>query len=239
MSITDATSTIELSWQEHDVVSFNAGTMATIDNLVTELEGKLQRGTLSASSTPTTTQAQNWLIRAKEELMEMGGFSFARRYVYATATSGSYRFALPADFGGGACTLRDITNNHTIHYTDQMKFDAAFPDLSEYGSGTIQNYTIKDREIWTYPAADGATLELEYTRTGDDNTATDVSYLPEKIRWKLVDMALIEAFEYLHEFEKATYYERKGMGRIHMAKKGDNQKKWSRKRRAISWLETR
>lgn len=237
MSVTNATSTIDLSWQEVDVVSFTAGTMSTITDLQNEVEVKLQRGTLSTSTTPSTTQVQTWIIRAKEELMEMGGFSFARRYVYATATAGSYRFALPPDFGGGACKLRDITNNRTIRYTDRNVFDGAYPDPSEYGQGAIQNYTIRDREIWTYPAADGATLELEYTRTGDDNTATDISYLPERVRFKLVDMALVEGFECLQEFDKATYYERKGLGRIRMAKKGDNQKRWSSKRRAISWLE--
>lgn len=237
MSITDATSTVDFSWQEVDVVSFTAGTMADIDDLTSELEAKLQRGTLSSSSTPTSTQAQTWLIRAKEEFMETNGYTFSRRYAYVTATSGYYRFALPADFGGGATKLRDITNNNTIRYLDKSTYDALYPDPSEFGTGQIKAFTIKDRELWTHPLADGARLELEYTRTGDDNTATDISYIPERYRFKLVDLALIEAFEYVQEFDKAVYYQRKSVDRIRLAKKSDNRQKRYTKMRATSWLE--
>ena len=237
MSVTNATSTIDLSWQEFDIVSFTAGTMVDMDNLKTEMETKLKRGPLSGTSSPTTAECQVWLIRAKEEFMETNGFSFARRYVYATATAGIFRFALPPDFGGGASRLIDNTNNNRIKYTDVATFDRLYPDPSTLGSGQVKRFTVKDRELWVAPPSDGARLELEYTRTGDDNTATDISYIPERYRFKLVDMALVEAFESLQELDKATYYQRKGMGRIQLAKRSDNKKKMSQKRRAVSWLE--
>ena len=237
MSITDDTTGLDLAWTEQPVVAFTAGTLSDINELITELEAKIQRGTLSASSTPTTTQAQRWLIRAKEEFMESHGYSFARRYAYATATSNSYRFALPPDFGGGVCRLRDTTNDYVIRYMDWARFESLYPDVSEHGSGRIKTFSIRDRELWVYPPSDGATLEIEYTRTGDDNTATDVSYIPEKYRWKLVDMAIIEAFEYLNEFDKAAYYQQKASGRISLAKKSDNRQKRPMKPRATSWLE--
>lgn len=237
MSVTVATTTIDLVWQEVDLVSFTAGTMADIDSMKTEVESKLQRGTLSGTSSPTTAEVGIWLVRAKEEFMETGGYSFARRFVYATATAATYRFALPPDFGGGGSYLRDITNNARVRYTDRETFDRLYPDPSEFGSGSLKRFTVKGRELWTYPAGNGARLELEYTRTGDDNTATDVSYIPERYRWKIVDMALIEAFESLQEYDKATYYQRKGTSRIALAKKSDSKQKMSHKRRALSWLE--
>jgi hypothetical protein len=50
-------------------------------------------------------------------------------------------------------------------------------------------------------------------------------------------MALIEAFEFLQEFDKATYYERKSMRRIKLAKKSDGRQRLQTKYRATSWLE--
>jgi hypothetical protein len=169
--------------------------------------------------------------------METHGYSFARRFAYATATAGTYRFALPPDFGGGGSYLRDTTNDRRVRHMDTASFDRSYPDVSEFGNGDLARFTIKDRELWTYPPASGATLELEYTRTGDDNTATDVSYIPQRYRWKIIDMAVIEAFEFLQEFEKAAYYQKKSSGRIAIAKKSDNKQKFSHKRRAVSWLE--
>lgn len=235
MSITDDSTGLDLTWTEQPVVAFTAGTLSDIDELISELEAKIQRGTLSSTSTPTTTQAQRWLIRAKEEFMETHGYTFARRYAYATATSGSYRFALPPDFGGGAFHLRDTTYNSKYNFTNPATFDALYPDVSEFGSGRTRYCTIKDRELWVAPPADGGVFELEYTRTGDDNTATDISYIPEKFRWKLVDMAVVEAFEYLQEFDKAQYFQQKSAGRIALAKKSDGRKRWPS--RALSMFE--
>lgn len=233
MSITDDSTGLSTTWTEQPVVAFTAGTMSDINDLITELEAKIQRGTLSTSSTPSTTQAQRWLIRAKEEFMETNGYTFARRYAYATATAGSYRFALPPDFGGGAFYLRDTTYNAKYNFTSSGLFDAAYPDVSEFGNAQAKYCSIKNNELWIAPPADGATLELEYTRTGDDNTATDISYIPEKYRWKLIDIAVVEAFEYLHEFEKAQYYQQKSSGRIALAKKSDGRKKWPTRARSV------
>ena len=237
MSITVATTTVELAWQEVDIVSFTAGTMTDMDNLKTEVEAKLQRGTLSGTSVPTTAEVQVWLVRSKEEFMETNGYSFARRYAYAEPTAGTWRLGCPPDFGGGACKIRDTANNRTVRPMDRARFDALYPDLTEFGNADLKAFTIKDREIWIYPPADGSRLEIEYTRTGDDNTATDISYIPEQYRFKLVDLALIEAFEFLQEFDKATYYQRKGSGRLKLAKKSDGRQRLSTKRRATSWLE--
>jgi len=226
MSITDATTNISTTWTEQPTVAFTAGTLSTMSALITEVEGKLQRGTLTASTVPSTTQVQTWLIRAKEELMEAYGFTFARRFVQATPTAGTLRISLPPDFGGGACILRDTTNDITLHPTDRATFDAVYSDVNEYSSSTIKAFSIRDNELWVAPPADGSILELEYTRTGDDNTATDISYIPERLRFKLVDLACIEAFELLQEFDKASYYQSKGIGRIQQAKRGDGHKKW-------------
>jgi len=142
MSITDDSTGLDHVWTEQTVVAFTAGTLADIDELITELETKIQRGTLSATSTPTSTMAQRWLIRAKEEFMETHGYSFARRFAYVTATSGSYRFALPPDFGGGTTRLTDTTYDRTIRYTDAAAFGKLYPDISEFGSGQIKCFTI-------------------------------------------------------------------------------------------------
>jgi hypothetical protein len=228
MSITDDSTSLNTTWTEQPVVAFTAGTLSTYASLVTEIEGKLQRGTLTTTTTPSTTQLQIWIVRAKQELMEAYGFTFSRRFATATATSGSYRFALPPDYGGGSGILRDTTNDVTISAaTDRATFDAAYPDVSSRGAGQIEAFTIKNNELWLSRPADGATLELEYNRTGDDNTATTISYIPERLRWKLVDLVCIEAFELLQEFDKASYYQAKGVGRIQQAKRGDSHKKWA------------
>jgi len=228
MSITDDTTALDTTWAEQPVVAFTAGTLSTYTDLITEIEGKLQRGTLTTSTVPSTTQLQTWIVRAKQELMEAYGFTFSRRYATATATAGSYRFALPPDFGGGSCILRDTTNDITISAsTDRASFDAVYPDVSALGAGEIQAFTIKNNELWVAPPADGSTLEIEYNRTGDDNTASTIAYIPERLRWKLVDIVCIEAFELLQEFDKATYYQSKSVGRIQQSKRSDSHKKWA------------
>ena len=80
MSITDATTSLGTTWTEQSVVAFNAGTLATISSCVTEVESKLRRGTLSSTSSPTLSQVQTWLKRAKQELAETKGYTWRRRY---------------------------------------------------------------------------------------------------------------------------------------------------------------
>lgn len=227
MTIASATLTIDLTWQEVDTVQFTAGTLADMDALKSEVERKLQRGTLSNTSSPTTTEVQNWLIRAIEETMEAHDFNFTRRYAYASCVAGTYRYALPPDFGGGTTMLRDVTNNVALTYADNKTFDGSYPDVSEYGSANPDVFTFKDRELWIKPPASNTNrLELEYRSTGEART-TVITHIPEPFRFKIVDMALTEAWEFLHEFEKAAYYHQKVAGKLQQAKRADGKQKWA------------
>jgi hypothetical protein len=226
MTIASATTTTELAWQEVDVVSFTAGTLSDINALKYEVERKLQRGTLNDTSSPTIDEVQNWIIRAIEETAEAYNFNYTRRYAYATPDAGSYRFALPPDFGGGATYLRDTTNNNYVPLIDKRTMDLKWPDISERGSSKASCAAIKDRELWLSPPSDGARLELEYRSTGESRT-TVITHIPEPMRFKVVDGALSEAWEYLHEFDKAQYYKQKHMGMIQQAKRADGKQKFA------------
>ena len=227
MTIASATSTIDLTWQEVDIVDFTAGTLADMDALKSEVERKLQRGTLSSTSTPTTSEVQTWLVRATEETMEAYQFNFTRRYAYASCVAGTYRYALPPDFGGGSTILRDVTNNQTLDIVDSRTFDSCYPDVSAYGNANPSVFTIKDRELWIKPPASNTNrLELEYRSTGEART-TSIVHIPEPFRFKIVDMALIEAWEFLHEFDKASFYQQKVLGKLQQAKRADGKQRWA------------
>lgn len=227
MTIASATTTIDLAWQEVDIVDFTAGTLADMDALKSEVERKLQRGTLSNTTTPTTSEVQNWLIRSIEETMEAHDFNFTRRYAYAACVAGTYRYALPPDFGGGTTIVRDVTNNVTLTYADNRTFDGSYPDVSNYGNANPSVFTIKDRELWICPPASNTNrLELEYRSTGEART-TSIVHIPEPFRFKIVDMAMIEAWEFLHEWEKAAFYQQKVMGKLQQAKRADGKQKWA------------
>lgn len=240
MSITTATTSIDLAWQEIDVVSFTAGTLASITEMTTEIQAKLQRGTLSATTRPTSTQVQQWCTRGKEMLCERFGFTWARRYAYASLTASSYRFALPADYAGGPLRVRDITNENWMTKIGNLAFDSNYPSISDRGATLPSTgyFTIKDRELWlSNPASGTTTIELEYQRSGDDGTATDMDFLPEMARWKVVDYALSEAFEALHQWESAKYYRNKWEYEVGVTKKADARKKWTAMGfRAQNWL---
>lgn len=82
-------------------------------------------------------------------------------------------------------------------------------------------------ELWVVPPANAdTTLELEYERSGDDTTPTDFSFLPEIERWRCVDYALYEAFESLHQWKEAQYYEAKWMRGASRSKKANARRKW-------------
>ena len=215
-------------WTNKDALAFIAGTLADISSCVDEVESKLKRGTLSATTTPTTTQVQNWLTRAKQELAEAKNYTWRRQYVTLTCTAGTYIYACPKDFGGSAGALRDMTNDGRISIISSYQFDALFPDVSQADNGRILVATVKNRELWVAPAPNGAhILEWEILRTGDDDTATDFSWLPEIERFRCCDFALAESFEALHDFEKAAYYRSKwdyGLGKSKIA---DGKKKWT------------
>jgi hypothetical protein len=227
MSITDAVTNLSTTYTERPTVTFTAGTLNTIANCVTEVEGKLKRGTLSASSTPTSTQVQNWLIRAKMELAEVKGFTWRRRYATVDTATGTFRYALPPDYDGGRVVLRDTTNDHEIHLVSPDYFDTTYPDPSADPSNQPEYGTIRGMELWLYPVPNAVlSLELEYDRSGDDNTQTDFSWLPQIERFRCCDFACAEAFESLHQYDVADRFMQKWSLGIGKAIRADGKRKW-------------
>lgn len=209
-------------------VSFTAGTLSTITDCVTHVESNLNRGTIGASSKPTSTEVQRWLIQAKQELMEFHGFTWRRVFSYADTSAGEYRYALPLDFGEGGHVIRDTTNDVRITQIDPVSFDSIFVDVAGDSSSYPEYYTIKDRELWlSQPASGTYRLELEYLRTGDDTSATDISYLPELMRFRICDYATYRAFLVLELYNSATAYKDDWLRGISQSKKRDNRKRWS------------
>ncbi len=228
MSLTVASAALSTTWTEFGAVGYTAGTLADEDACVTEVESKLRRGTISATSTPTETEVKRWLQRAKQEIAEVRQFTWRRRYVTATLTSGTYRYSLPPDFAGGRISIRDKTNDNKIKIVDVHVYDTLFPDPEELTSGDIITACIKNLELWVAPAPGGNdVVELEYERSGDDITSTDFSWLPEIERFRCCDFALAESFSSLHQWEKASYYYQlweRGLGK---AVRSDGKKRWS------------
>lgn len=227
MSITDASTNLDTVYTEQTTVAFTAGTLATISECVTEVEGKINRGTLGASSKPTSTQVQTWLIRAKEELAQVKNFSFLRRYASVSTVASQYRYSLPPDYAGGRTVLRDITNNRPIKIWQDHHYDLKYPDPSAETSGEPEAACIKGLELWLVPPPNGAyTLELDYDRQGADNTATDFTWIPEKERFLCCDFAIAESFELLQMFQQASYYKNKWSQGLGLSIKADSRKKW-------------
>lgn len=169
MSLTVASTYLDTSWIEFGVVAYTSGSISDEDDCITEIETKLNRGTLSTTSTPSSTEVKRWLRRAKQELVETKRFIWSRRYVTVALTSGTYRYSLPPDYGGGPINIRDKTNNNKIRVVSPHVFDTLYPDPAEETSGTILCACIKNTEIWFMPAPDGNdVIEFEYYRSGDD-----------------------------------------------------------------------
>lgn len=227
------------TWTEQSVVAFTAGTLDTIAACVTHVGGKLQRGTLGTSSTPTSTQIQTELIRAKEELCEVFGFTWQRKYVYADTTAGSSRYAMPPDYSGGEVRLRDTTNNRFLTWIDPFRYDLKYPDMSEESSDKPTGFTIKDRELWLINPAGGTyRLELEYGRSGDDSTAPDVSYIPEIMRFKMCDFGTYQGFLILHEYEKASMFKAEWMQGIQKSRRQSGKQRWANSGfQALTWQQ--
>ena len=221
---------LSTTWTQQDVVGFNSGTLATLADCRTQVQNNLHRGTLSSTSSPTDTQVNDWIARGKQELAERYGFSWRRVYSYADTSSGVWRFALPKDFaGGGAETrLRNLTDDEIVEYVDPITFDNLYPDPAGNDNSTLDYYTIKDRELWLSAPADGAyRLELEYVRTGEDATPSDVSYLPEIMRFRVCDFATYMAFKFLMQWEAASMYKVDWIGGVEQSKSSDGKKKWA------------
>ncbi|MDY6834973.1 MAG: hypothetical protein SVY53_09275 [Chloroflexota bacterium] len=228
MSIVDSTTTLDTAWTEQSFVAFTAGTLSTVSEMQTEVEDKIKRGSLSTTSSPTSTSVQRWLVRAKEELMQTKSYVFARRYAYADLTEGTYRASLPPDFAGAAWRLRDMTNDFLLIKWPAHVFDLRYPDMDEESNGDPKRCCVKGRELWVSPPVDTTTrFELEYDRSGDDNTPTDFSFLPEIERFRCCDYAIYEAMESLHDFEKAGWFRQKWEAGLRNSRGADGRKKWS------------
>lgn len=227
MSITDDSTGLDTTWTEQTVVAFTAGTLDTVAAMVTEVEGKLKRGTLGSSSSPTSTQVQTWLIRAKEELMQTKSYTFARRYASATISAAAYRAALPPDYNGGQFSLRDQSNDRDIEVWPANRFFLKYPDVDKESSNEPLVCCVRNRELFFAPPT-GAdiTVEINYDRSGDDNTPTDFSFLPEIERFYCCDFALKEACEAIQDWQRMTMYEQKWMKSLLFSRKADSRRRW-------------
>jgi len=231
-------SNLTTTWTEQSVVAFTAGTLASINDMKSRVEGKIKPGSLSATSVPTSDQVQQDLIYAKEKFCEELGFTWTRKYAYANTSASTHRYAMPADYTGGQVSLRDVTNDRRITYLDPFKFDLKYPDPSEESSDKPECFTIKDRELWLIPPAGGTyQLEVEYERSGDDDTATDFSYLPEIIRFKCCDFAIYQAFLTKHMWKEAQTYKAEWMDGLMRSKRADNRRKWQMVGQALTWQQ--
>jgi hypothetical protein len=239
MSITDSSTALATTYTEATVVAFNAGSLATVTDCVTEVQSKLKRGTLGTTSTPTLAEVQRWLARSKQELAEVKGFTWKRRYATVSTVTGQFRYALTPDFNGGIVRLRDTTNDRFIEFYSPDQFDSTYPNLSAETSGEPLFACIKGMEMWLAPPTAGAyTLELEYERSGADNTTTDFSWLPEIERFRCCDFAIAESFSSLHMWEESDRYMQKWMAGIGKAIRADGKRKWhSMNFQAQSWQQ--
>ena len=241
MSITDSSTALDLVYTEQTVVAFTEGILASVDECVDEVESKLRRGTLSTSTAPTLAQVKNWLKRAKMELAEIKSFTFNRKFATATTTAGTYRYALPPDYNGGLTRIKDTTNDAFIAIWQENWYDRKYPDPSAETNNTDFIATIKNMELWLAPPPAGSyTLEIEYDRSGAETTADDYDWLPEMERYRCCDFAIAEAFESLHDFEKANVYRAKWNQGLNKAVRADGKRRWKDMHfQAISCLQAR
>ena len=227
MSITDATTSLNTVYTEQSTVAFTSGTLSTIADCVTEVESKLKRGTLSASTKPTSTQVQNWIIRAKQELVSIRNFRYDRRYASVSTVASQYRYSMPPDYAGGHTSFRDVTSNHPIEIVSRDLYDMRYPDPSSVAEDEPMLCCIKDRELWILPPDAVYSIEISYGRTGEDNTATDMTWLPELERFRCCDFALAESFESLGRMDSAMYYRQKWTNGLQISIKSDAKQKWA------------
>ena len=239
MTITDATTSTTTAWTEVPTVSFTAGTLATIAECVTEIESKLKRGTLSATTAPTSTQVQNWLIFAKEELAEIKNFTWRRRIAVVDTESGIKDYALPPDYNGGLTTLRDTTNKKFINIWPPERALLKYPHSASEPNDKPKIGVIRKLSLRLIPTPDAVyTLALDYDRTGDDNTATDFTWLPEIERYRCTHYACWQAFMSLHMWQEAGYYKQQWEQGLGKAIRADGRRKWKdMKYRAISMFQ--
>jgi len=207
---------------------FTQSTLSTTGNLTNQVQSNINRGTLSATSKPTLNEVTIWLIEGKQLMLERYGFTWARRFVYTTTTSGTYRYALPGDFAGGGTILRDLTQDKRLSFTDPVTFDTLYPDVAGTSNGTPLDYTIKDMELWLQAPANGSyTFELEYSRSGEDTVAETWDYIPESKLFKITDYATHRSFLVLQMWDAAGIYRTLWESEMMHTKKMDGKKKWA------------
>jgi len=82
-------------------------------------------------------------------------------------------------------------------------------------------------------------LELEYGRSGDDSTTTDISYLPEIMRFKICDFATYQSFMILQEYEKAQLFKAEWMQGIKKSRRQSGKQKWTNTGfQALTWQQS-
>ena len=227
MSITDSTTTLDTAWTETYETFFTTGVLSDISACVSEVESKLKRGTLSATSTPTLTQVKNWLKRAKLKLASVRDFSFSKKYASAQTTAGYYIYSLPADYKGGDINLRDLTNNYNIERWTTAWYDKKYPDPGEEQNGQPLVYCVKNLQVWLAPPPDTTiALGLDYSISGAETTTDDMGWLPEHERFLCCDFAIGMAFESLHMFDVADRYLGRWYDELNFSVKADGQRKW-------------
>jgi hypothetical protein len=164
---------------------------------------------------------------AKQELAQTKGFTWRRRYATVSTVASQYRYALPPDYAGGRTSLRDTSNDMAITIWLDHYFDTKYPDPSAETTGEPVVATIKNMELWLVPPPDAAyTLELEYERSGDDNTTTDFTWLPQLERFHCCDFAAWRAFLSLHMWQEASLYEKLWEKSVGKAIRADGKKRW-------------
>ena len=238
MSIVIASGTLDTVWSEFDTVPYSTSTLADLSACIDEVTSKLKRGTLGAATTPTVDDVARWLDRGKQELSETKNYTFKRRYVTGVTVANQYRYALPTDYGGGALSVRDVTNDRQIRIWDRSIFDMKYPDPSEENGDEPILGCIKNMELWLVPPPAGVyTLELCYDRSGEA-TATDLSWLPVIERFRVCDFATAEAFASLHDYDKAQFYYVRWKEGVGKAIRADGKRKWARMRyQALSGMQ--
>lgn len=239
MPITDNTTDLNTTWTEYEVVGYTAGSIPDLDAAVGEVESKLKRGTLSATTAPTLASVRRWIARAKQELIQTKAYTFARRYVYAQIQSGDYRIGLPPDYNGGEIQVKDQDNDRALKLWDADKFDLKYPDVSEESNNEPRVFCIKNKELWFSPPSNGdVKLEIDYDRSGDDNNPEDLSFLPEVERFRCCDYAIYEACESLDDWKKAGWYKQKWLEGLGRSVKSNARRRWAQMGyRAISIFE--
>lgn len=235
-TITDSTTTIDTDWTEYSkpIPAFTAGILATQSACVEEVEGKLQRGTLGATSVPTDTQVKNWLMRAKLKLMQVRDFSFARKFAYVALQATQSQIVLPPDYQGGEVTLTDMSNNLTLRQWPLAWYRKRYPDPSDLENGKPLIFAINNQEMWIAPPTDAAiTVRLEYSRSGAETTAGDFSWLPEYERFLCCDFAVAEAFESIHMWEEADRYRSRWNEELKFSVRADGRRKWKQEQMQV------